>query len=337
MSSSEERIREQLVDYLYGELDGAQLDEFEAELAASPALRAELEALRATLRTARSGLAALHEEPPAHVRAVILAAEQATRAPRRAVSKPWYRRTSTLVPTLAAAAAVAFAVLAPRRDHQLDRRVEHEAASSPPAEGTPTPAVAPEPPAAPLKDEPSSLGGGPRDEARPPPPRPTAERRVPRPKATRQRAADEETRLEYNKGAKRERELDDLARGGSGFAQPPAGYAPVRAAPAEEAAAPEAERAAEKKTVSAERPAAAPASSAPAQVQEGAREDAAPSRAPDALVARAKEHADARRWADAAIAYRELLQRFPKDPRAASWRSELSRVARELSALPLTP
>ncbi|HEY6881570.1 MAG TPA: hypothetical protein VI299_26270, partial [Polyangiales bacterium] len=272
MSQREDQFREQLVDYLYGELDGAQRVAFEAELAASPEHRAELAAMRATLRTARSGLAALNEEPPAHLRAAILAGERAVHAPKVVALKPWYRRASALVPALAAAAAVAFAVLAPRRDHQLDRGLEEDAPASPAEPAQPVAAPAAPPP------ESEGLGGAPREAERAEPSQPTVAPVVTAQKSARRRAASSGAPSERKGAAEGEHSADDLARAGGGYAKPPPGYAMGSAAPSrEEAPSAEVDNAADK-SASVESRAAAPVRSAP--MAAAARDEAAP--APEA-------------------------------------------------------
>jgi hypothetical protein len=366
VSLSDEQFREQLVDYLYEELEGAQLEAFEAALAL-PARRAELEALRETLRAARSGLAALAEEPPTGARASILAAEQASREPARVVRGPWFRKlhAGVVLPALAAAAALAFAVLAPRRDHVPGQNYEVEA--RPRARERRN-----EAPAEPFPGSPSALPEAPREQARPgeppkdqPPSADEAEQ-----SASGSAPAQSERKREAPARARRPAGEGVAGRSGGGYAQPPpaawddlsdrGGVGALReVAPRAEQA--RASRAADTESAASTPPAAAPAkkgdpasivrtrdrgrastSAAPAAEQAAPQSpQAAPEldarNNPDALVERARAHAEARRWADAAIAYRELLQRFPRDPRAAAWRSELGRVARELSAVPLVP
>jgi hypothetical protein len=354
VSLSEEQFREQLVDYLYGELDDTQRAAFEAELAASPARRAELDALRATLRTARTGLASLEEEPPARLRGVILDAERASY--RVVQRKPWYRRGVTVAPLLAAAAALTFAVLAPRPEHQPGPDYASEPAALPtPREAAPT---------SPTREE-DAPGVG-------------ELARAPVESKGKLEASEKKRELRSRSAARRgpaaeeniAERADDRAAQGEGFAQPPAGWgsgtlggsgggglrlephadkaasrAPSPRAPAPRASAPASESAVSESAVSeaapapvASRPAPAPAkTSADAEPREQARPEAAAPRAPDEQVKRAQEHMAARRWSQAVIAYRELLQRFPRDERAARWRSELGEAARALSAVPLTP
>ncbi|HEX5661751.1 MAG TPA: hypothetical protein VFX59_31385 [Polyangiales bacterium] len=345
---SEEQFREQLVDYLYGELDGAQRAAFEKELEA-PERRAELEAMRATLRTARTGLAALDEEPPARLRGAILDAERASR--NVIALKPWYRRAGTITPMLAAAAALTFAVLAPRRDEQPRLEPQPRLEQAPPPLPA-APAVVP-----PADDAPAESKG--KLEARGTSAR---ERHVEAP-AEKEREARPPLRAprpaEARKSAAADERADDF---GGGFAAPPAGWgsgggALGRGAARERALDKAEPEAAEESVASAPPPrAAAPASPSHSMASEQAGgpakrsqvvskpgaelasgRDAGQQRAPDELVQRAREHASAHRWSEAVLAYRELLQRFPKDERAASWRSELGSASRALTAVPLVP
>jgi hypothetical protein len=359
VSLSDEQFREQLVDYLYGELEGARLEAFEAALAL-PARRAELEALRETLRAARSGLAALAEEPPTGARASILAAEQASREPSRVVRGPWFRKlhAGVVVPALAAAAALTFAVLAPRRDHVPGQSYEVEARprarerTEAPAETFPgSPPALPEPP----REQPLGAlpGEPPRDQL------PSADEAEQ--SASGGAPARSERKREAPARARRPAGEGVAGRSGGGYAQPPPsarddlGDSDRGGVGALREAEPRAEQARASRTMDKESAASAPPAAAPAKKGGAASISAAPAaeqaasespkaapepdarNSPDALVERARAHAEARRWADAAIAYRELLQRFPRDPRAAAWRSELGRVARELSAVPLVP
>ena len=138
MTLSSEQFREQLVDYLYGELEGDSLREFEASLRASELCRRELEAMKETLRISREGvpsLRALDDAPPSRVNSAIMAAAAAQArellaepgavrsradepraeagAPRRggAPSLWSWLRTPWLLPTLGVAAAVSIVVL----------------------------------------------------------------------------------------------------------------------------------------------------------------------------------------------------------------------------------
>ena len=171
MTLSMEQFRERLVDYLYGELEGEDLREFEACLFASAECRRELAALQGTLRTARAELARDQSEvPPARVRTAVLAAAaeaERVREPSRAaapvtVSAPvsvrkehagtWWSwlRTPWLVPTLGVAAAVAIIVLSKEieplrlRKHEAEHEaVAHEAPSARAGAAASTPTSAP--------------------------------------------------------------------------------------------------------------------------------------------------------------------------------------------------
>jgi hypothetical protein len=339
VSLSEEQFREQLVDYLYGELEDAQREAFEASLAQSSERRAEVEALRATLRTARTGLSALHEDPPARARSAILDAERASRV-RVLGRKPWYRRGATLTPLLAAAAALTFAVLSPRRDQPLHQeQVERAAAPEAPAprqeaegardEVAPSGQQAEEGARDPLGERKRALEAASKGSSEPPRARKREQSRPGADKAPARRAASHD-------------DVDGL----SDFAEPPPGWgggglvgsgaaAPAAVKPAQEQ---ESRGAADRWADAPAHPApvaSRPASAPRMAAQEASAESKADaSSAADALVKRAREHVEARRWSEAVIAYRELLLRFPNDARAASWRSELGSAARALSAVP---
>ncbi|MEY4512562.1 MAG: hypothetical protein RLZZ450_4684, partial [Pseudomonadota bacterium] len=120
MTLSVERFRDQLVGYLYGELEGESLHEFEASLRASEQYRSELATMQETLRLSRDGLAALRESdraPPSRVSRAVLAAaaeqlrERASDRERETSSFWVFLRTPWLLPTLGVAAAVSVVVL----------------------------------------------------------------------------------------------------------------------------------------------------------------------------------------------------------------------------------
>ena len=222
MSLTIEQFRERVVDYLYGELDGEALREFEACLVESAACRSELAALQSTLRTARAGLTPVDREvPPARVRtAVLAAAAEAQRArspaalPVRALNEhlaAWWSwlRTPWLVPTIGVAAAVAVVVLG--REIEPLRRHQHEAEHETVAHEAPTPTGSAAT-SAPTDVPENSRGGAP--------------------------SRDEPTSLAQEGEAKsaispRKPAASAAARGrvpSKGFAQPPAGWADERAA-----------------------------------------------------------------------------------------------------------
>jgi hypothetical protein len=165
---SEEQFRERLVDYLYEELAGEELQAFEAYLRESAAARRELAQLQATLRTARQGIAESSEdEPPARVRHALLAAAEAhARAsepravqtgaePERGGLWGWWR-ASWLLPTLGVAAAVGLVVFG---KHSTSLQVERAPApivTPQPAEPAAEVASPPPPPAAPSTAQPAA-------------------------------------------------------------------------------------------------------------------------------------------------------------------------------------
>jgi hypothetical protein len=101
MSDEREQFRQRLLDYLYGELEGAELAAFEAQLAESQPNRDELAALQRTLETSRAGLAMLEEAPPARISRTVnnfaqahaeaIASERSARAWHTGVSS-WLRK-----------------------------------------------------------------------------------------------------------------------------------------------------------------------------------------------------------------------------------------------------
>ncbi len=307
MSLSEERFREQLVDYLYGELDDARRAAFEAELSASPERRAELAALRATLQSARTGLSVLNEDPPVRLRGAILdAAQEQRKVQARA---PWYRRGTTLAPLLAAAAALTFAVLSPNRDQQPGPDYSSEAA----------PASAP---AQPAEQAPAPIAG----DRLAAPPEAEGKGKLEAPRRAKKR--DTGRRSEVELSAPREAAEPALRERDDAYAQPPEGWSGLGAASTAGggpgASADKAERAQDEARSGA--PAAPPASRpAPAK------------RAPDAAVESANAHMQAHRWSEAVLAYRELMQRYPKDERYVAWRGQLTRAANNLSAVQQVP
>jgi hypothetical protein len=81
---------------------------------------------------------------------------------------------------------------------------------------------------------------------------------------------------------------------------------------------------------------AAPAAAAPSAPDSPTSSDALDSALPAPLTAarldrRAREHAAATRWAQAAADYRELLRRFPQDPRRKLWNEQLELALRAAS------
>ncbi len=74
MRFDRDRARERTVDFLYGELAGEELRAFEAALDEFDDLKREVEALKQTLGTVRTGLREENDAPPTRVRAAVLAA-----------------------------------------------------------------------------------------------------------------------------------------------------------------------------------------------------------------------------------------------------------------------
>jgi anti-sigma factor RsiW len=151
-----ETFRAQLVDYLYGELEGDALRAFEAKLAESAECRRELEALQETLTLAREGLRVqADEEPPARVRdAVLRAAAQPAKGEQASANAPaaqhataeggfWaWLRAPWLLPTLGVCAAVAVVVLGrrietPQTERAADPRRDQGVAAPAAAHGGP--------------------------------------------------------------------------------------------------------------------------------------------------------------------------------------------------------
>jgi TolA-binding protein len=425
-----ERFREQLVGYLYGELEGESLREFEASLQASEDYRRELTSMQETLRVSRAGLGALRERdhaPPSRVSSAVLAAAAAqvrelaaevgprvgqplakarrgaTRSDAPEASSFWsFLRTPWLLPTLGVAAAVSVVVLykpveSPKMQGHPSASVEpvEERASTrleqPPvtpgslgavpqsAEPMPTGEM---PPGAPAPRA-ATTGGAPADSfaaaehnraqapsrARAKLSSPSVEDRaderpasaksaageesqpskgyaVPPPawsggarEVSAKKVADESRRAStagpagdvYEAAPERDRALDGLAaqgegRGGGGVS---AAKPAVRARPLANPSAPVAA------------PPSAPSSSVAADdVSRGApasasvvRTGAETTRAPEDAVKRALEHMNAHRYGQAAVAYRELLQRYPRDARAPLWRTQLTAALQALSAV----
>lgn len=321
MTAPDESFREQLVSYLYGELQGEALRSFEAQLAASESARRELAALQRTLHLTRAARADLLEEPPARGREALLRAAAAgvrEDPPARGSNEQTVRRLVRplrwLAPTLAVAAAALLLVVKRGEDageHPL-RRPEpatHEPAAAPSEELGATEA----PPAA--RALPSEARGPSTEYAEPPgkhsvgsspEAKGSGARGVARTRsATRPRSLADAPTPE----ARSEPVPDVLAQAGS---RAPARAPVPAAAPKREFAAAPSEARAEEEGARV----AKPASSAGGSAAEGAAQ----------LLARAREHTAAGRYAQAVALYRQLLERFPDHPRAALFRSELARA-----------
>lgn len=427
MTLANDRFREQLMGYVYGELEGESLREFEDSLRASEQYRSELAAVQETLRLSREGLGALRardEAPPTRVSRLVLAAAaeasgeparaQGVQAappeaaqPRRAQSRDRERETSSfwsflrtpwLLPTLGVAAAVSVVVLhkqveSPKMSEYQAPTVQPGASDQPEPMPEPSRSAAPPPPADPVEAPAQVPGaGGPlaegvgagladavehkRDQAparararvdqdRPAPAKVAANDSQPGkgyavpPPAWSGRAREESAKKElaearraspsevsaekveeYEAAPARDMGSDGFAargegRGGGGVvAAKPAARArstASQAAPAPAPSAPLASSAGDDLALG-----GAPASSlrSPAEGRassSSAGAKAEPPRAPDEAVKKALEHMNARRFGQAAVAYRELLQRYPKDSRVPFFRSQLTAALSALS------
>src|SRR6185312_1000524 len=317
MAADCELTRARILELLYGELAAPARAEVTAHVKGCPTCKAELAALESTRALARQALAA--DAPAPRVRAAILQAAAAAVPARKPASSParpslWERlRGKWTFPTFATVGAVAVFLLAsrifmePEKTYLRGRQgvapaVAPEVAA--PAEETPPAAPAP----ADLKrevEEPAADRAPARH--KPQPARRAAGGRPP---------AD----------ARAKKSIDDLLEG---------------AAPAPETRAfappPPAARAQRKEEEQQDRGAAAvefdddaiPA--APSRAASGAGAPPAPSAAPAPRRAHAPGAAESpalradrlfaqRRWAEAAIAYRDLLRDAPRSPDAPRWR-----------------
>lgn len=156
MTLTKEQFRQQLVDYLYGELQGAERDAFERRLAASEPHRRELEAMRGTLASARSGLAELQEAPPPALHRRILAlAQQETEPDQTAPTPtpatvergrhPWppnhwaprWLRSPTFISAAGLATVALLAVLSRKALHSRPEDLTTTGVSAPAAQPTP--------------------------------------------------------------------------------------------------------------------------------------------------------------------------------------------------------
>lgn len=398
MTHSIEHFREQLVDYLYGQLEGDELRAFEAFVAESEEARRELSTLSDTLYVARKGLTQLADEPaPTHVSAAVLAfaaqhveRPQAARKPAatpRAEGGPWaWLRAPWLVPTLGVAAAVSIVVLYKRVESPDMTRHREPAATSEPA----TPAAPPEAPGPMLGEAPvpaagqsgsasdqareaeDKLSGALAEETAPQKRAPAPVRRsgasvratppsdwdeyaAPPPSWDRERAREQKPGADRSdesgagpealgvgvtseKGGGRarrsqprssQREGEARAEGTTRAVESSVQRAPAATAPTLRATAPRPQPAAK-----AEGSAAAAAPAAAPSDDEGASNasDRGASRAPDEQVKRAQALLEQRRWSEAAVAYRELLLRYPRDARVPDFRKRLTQASQALGA-----
>jgi anti-sigma factor RsiW len=161
------QIKEQLVDFLYGELSANEQAAFSEHLRGCPGCHAEVTSHQNTLGRARAALSGpLAEEPPARIHAAALAAARAAAAPparRPAIEeKPgffaWLWRTPWLLPAFGAA-SVATAVFLVRvlknpevipgqHPRSLDERSIGASTATPPPAPAQEPAALPAAPAA---------------------------------------------------------------------------------------------------------------------------------------------------------------------------------------------
>lgn len=333
-----EQTRARILELLYGELAAPARAQIEAHVKTCPDCTAELAALESTRALARQTLAA--DAPPPRARAAILQAAAAALPARKPVSAParpslWERiRGKWTFPTFATVGAVAVFLLAsrifmePEKTYQRGRQgvapaVAPEVAT--PAEETQPAAPAP----ADLKreaEEPSADRAAP--PAAPARHKPQPARRVPGGRAS--------------PGTPAKESRDDLLEGAvaapetRAFAPPPPAARPQRKEEEQE-----------------ERAAAASAldedaiREAPSRAASGAAARA-PSAAPAAKRAQAPAAAESpavradrlfaqRRWAEAAVAYRDLLRDAPRSPDSPRWRQRLAACEAAASALAAPP
>jgi hypothetical protein len=370
MTDSREQFRKRSIDYLYGELEGAELADFEAQLAASESYRDELAALQRTLKTSRAGLAMLEESPPAHISRELNAFAKAHAASTQRTAGDWlasaWLRKPIWIGAVGVSAVVALALIArPPKNPERERSSElpnaspaarDEAAPAPSQSsgaGLPASPVAQPPAAAPARpmpksSSPSPIGGPQTHRPAAAPARPmressgsglTGSAQTHRPAAASVRTIRESSGrpLDVEPASKTEapaKRSADAPEENADMAAPRA--QPANTEPVE-------------KTKATARSRAAAASQDPA-TENGARAPAplaaeAESRSisagdneleAEALVRAARKHMTARRFAAAAAAYEVLLRRFPEDARATEWRRQL-RLAGRAAAIKTEP
>jgi hypothetical protein len=343
MAADCEQIRGRMLELLYGELPPDARAEVAAHVAGCDACRAELAALESTRALARRALSA--DSPPPRARQAILraAAEAATARRTAAPAKPslwaWLRRTRWTLPTFATVGAVAVFLLAsriflePEKTYLRGRQGLVTSAASPPASPpvpTSAPATAPreeknaerervEQEAQPAA-KPASHG---KHAARAAAPAPAAAS-APEPAFAPPPPAKGEAMMDYLEGRgeppadrassanadKKSRREDNGPAAAPPPPPPPApAAAPAPAAP--RAVAPAPARAAAKSEAPAAEGLVAPAGSGA-----GAERESPAARA-DRLFAQ-------QRWAEAAVAYNQLLRDDPRNAGAARWRQRLA-------------
>jgi hypothetical protein len=348
MTLSREQFKDQMVDYLYGELAAEERAAFEASVAQSEELRRELASMQGTLRSARAGLQSLAEEAPARVRQNVLAfAEQ--HKPARSVNRVrvtdaptgsgWLARFSQprWVGALSVAAIAGLALLTnslSQHDTLSDLEPAPQSAAQPTAASAEraneaAPVLEPVLPAEPAEPQPArELGAHDRQ--------PSAKRSAPQ--ATRSRRAEPSASKGIGSATSGSLEADEARA--ELRAPEPAALAPAAAEAKAEGfgsgAVPA--KSSTHATANAEREMAQPVddlgsaaarrsgNSAPG----GAAIIAAPapraSLSADDLVKQARAHVAAGRMPQAIADYRTLLQRFPKDKRALEWTKTLQRL-----------
>ena len=369
MRLSREEFREQLVDYVYGELASAQRESFEACLADSADFRRELAELRTTLESARGGLALLEEAPPAHMRQALVALASAPTSPplRLPQKQPapehspgalasvlaWLSKPASLG-ALSVAAVAALGLLVRESRHENDQPGRPEP-TAPMLQPRPTGAI--EPPT----DAPGTAP------AKPATTDDTWHNAAPREQADEQdhdlhheptRDADDERnpRESYPSPAKRT-PPPQRPSASKGAAAPAAESRSRRgAASAVRSEAPPSDRLEQETSDSpSPAPSAAPARKpsplnesdardsagitsqpqpAPQAIGTGARAPTPQQPAtPEALEREATAHLAAHRLRDAAHVYETLLRRFPKDARVPQWQNQLKQTQRALREL----
>jgi len=353
MAADCEQTRARMLELLYGELAPAARAEVDAHVKGCPECRAELGALESTRAMARGALAA--DTPPPRVRAAILQAAAAAVPARKpvpaAASRPsfWGRlRGKWTLPTFATVGAVAVFLLASRIFMEPQKTYERgrQGLAPPPAEPAAPVAAAEAPAAAQTEPAPALKREAADERVR----RPAASAAVPARRKPQPARPLPGGRLPVAQPAKES--LDDLLEGSTSA---PAKHAFVPPPPAardkreqdERAFAPpppparnkrheEDERAPREAALEDEDVAGTPS---PGASGAGAPRAAAPRAAPAAAAGakKAKASADAespvaradrlfaqRRWAEAAVAYRDLLREDPRSPDASRWRQRLA-------------
>ena len=303
-------IEERLIDFLYGELDAEARAAFDAHVTACDACRSKVRAFEQTRATARAVVRAPLEAPvPSAVRARVMdEAARATAArgitgqalaphvagPRTRVAAQWFTglRARWALPMLATVGAICALLLVRETIFREARRPLGEA---PPGDLAPKGAAPPSEAALRPRDGRDNADEGGGKNRRGSPVLAPKKGTVADPKAIIRRES---------LGARYSGSGDDFEADVSN-ADSTARAPMVRRAPAVPAAQPPASAS----------PAAA---SAPAPASASAPDPAA------ALVDRAEKLMVSQRWNDAVVAYRALIQRFPRNASAPTWRRRLA-------------